>query len=130
MLVAPIINLEEVVERNQTNIEQLIYTISKEENFDNPKLLIALAFCESSLRPTIVVKNDNGSPSYGLLQWKYKSFWYFNEKYNIFPDLEYTEVENIIMNPEAQIRLAIKVLTQEKNGWQHWSNCAKKIGIK
>src|SRR3990167_1345781 len=60
-------------------------TIKKAKN----ALVIAkLAQCESSNNHEIINPHDSGSPSYGLLQWKNSSFFYYNNKYKVLPDLE------------------------------------------
>jgi len=90
-----------------------------------------LAFCESSNRPEAINQFDGGSPSYGYLQWKLKSFWLYNQKYKILPDLERDEVRNIIMDREVQIELARRVLLEEANGrgWRNWWYCSQKAGL-
>jgi hypothetical protein len=93
------------------------------------KILIQLRQCESGGDPNIIVEDDGGSPSYGLFQWKYDSFWHYNQIYKILPDLEYQEVGNVILDPKIQTKLTVKVLTEEEGGWRNWYNCSKKIGL-
>ena len=57
-----------------------------------PQYLWDLIECESSGRSDIKILDSNGYYSYGLLQWQENSFWYYNEKYKILPDLEKNEV--------------------------------------
>ena len=66
-----------------------------------PDELKQLAKCESGLNPQAVNWNDHGSPSYGLFQWKEDSFWRYNEKYKVLPNLERAEVRNVIMDQTA-----------------------------
>ena len=87
-------------------------------------ILNVLAWCESGNNPNALNPKDGGSPSYGLLQWKEASFFYYNEKHKVLPDIERGEVLNIIMDATAQRMLAKEVL-QEPNGWRNWYNCLK-----
>src|SRR3990167_1609944 len=54
----------------------------------NALVIAKLAQCESSNNHEIINPHDGGSPSYGLLQWKKSSFFYYNNKYKVLPDLE------------------------------------------
>ena len=77
-------------------------------------LMIELARCESSLRHD-GVWGDTGT-SYGLFQWKLKSWYYYNERYNLYLD---------ISNLEDQIELTAKVLNEGGN--HNWENCFNSI---
>lgn len=83
-----------------------------------------LAYCESRNNENAINWDDGGSPSFGLFQWKEDSFWRYNLKYGIIPDLERREVRNIIMDVHAQAELTKKVL-EEPGGWRNWFNCLK-----
>lgn len=99
----------------------------EQDIFKNLELTPKLEYlikCESGGNIYALNPDDGGSPSYGLVQWKEQSFWYYNEKYKILQDLEREEVLNIIYEPYAQIELAKKVL-EEENGWKNWFNCLK-----
>lgn len=87
-----------------------------------------LADCESLNNPNATNPQDGGSASYGYLQWKISSFYNYNLKYKIVPDLEKLEVDNVIMDKDIQLKLAEKVL-QEPRGWTNWYNCGKMIGL-
>jgi len=103
----------------------------KEKNEALKSWIQRLAFCESSNNPSAINPDDGGSPSYGYLQWKTRSFFAYNRKYQIIPDLEYHEVKNIIMCRDTQIALTKKVLLNEANGrgWRNWWNCARRVGV-
>lgn len=92
--------------------------------------LLELALCESSNNHLAVNLSDPtpDSPSYGLFQWKTESFYFYNQKYKIVPDLEKNEVLNVIMDREIQIRLTKKVL-EEPEGWKNWMLCSRNIGL-
>ncbi len=74
-------------------------------------ILDKLAMCESGNNPDAINWNDNGSPSFGLLQFK-QITW--NEN-----------CEGDIMNTIAQKNCAIKLL-QKGESWR-WKNCFEKI---
>lgn len=95
---------------------------------ENDTAMYTLATCESGRNPEAINPMDGGSPSYGLLQWKESSFWFYNGKYNLLPDLERPEVINVIYDPNIQIRLAQKVL-EEPRGYLNWKNCFAKHNI-
>jgi len=79
-------------------------------------LLYDLAFCESSLKHK-GIWGDYGT-SYGLFQWKLRSWADYNERY---------ELELNILNLEDQINLTGMVL---QDGGQHnWKNCWNRIVI-
>lgn len=74
-------------------------------------LIECLALKESSNNPDIINWNDCGSPSYGLLQFKEKTYQFFCvEKYGLPDD---------IMNPDYQRECAEKMILEGKVN--HWS---------
>ena len=77
-----------------------------------------LARYESSTNPKKMNWNDNGSPSYGLLQFKKFTFEaYCVDKFGFV---------NVIMNPEIQTRCANYMLKDNYNNithWTPWRNC-------
>lgn len=93
-------------------------------------VLDELSDCESNQNPLAINRHDqkDNSHSYGLYQWGIDSFWYYNEKYKVVPNLEKQEVENIIYDPIIQRDLTRLVL-KEKNGWMNWYNCGLKLSL-
>lgn len=100
--------------------EKLAAEIDKKEEVLN-YYLNGLIACESGYNPNAWNANDNGNLSAGILQFKISTFNYYGSKFNL--------LHNDIMNPEQQIAIAKAILLNEKNGWKHWSNCAKKTGL-
>jgi len=88
-----------------------------------------LAFCESSHREHVVNEFDNGSPSYGYLQFKEQSFLYFAEKYHVFPHAEKAEVINMLLWRSAQEKVARAIIEMEPSPLLHWRNCAEKLSL-
>ena len=112
------IDLNRVVNWNQETLEQMIYIISKKEEFDNPKLLIALARHESIFLEVSKKLDTNNKYSYGLYHWQEGSFNdYCIRKYDLLDD---------IMDPIVQTRCSIRAI---KDGYfeKLWVNSSKKI---
>ena len=86
-----------------------------------------LIWCESRGNPDAVNWYDGGTPSFGILQFKTDTFWRYNLKYQLLPNLEKNEVPNIIMDSDVQIRLAKRIISN--GGYKNWFNCVKSIGL-
>lgn len=99
----------------------------KEEEIVSPyKVWIdKLAECESSLNMQAL---GDGGKSKGVLQFQEDTFWRYNEKYKVLPNLERTEVPNVIFDEATQRQLAEFIL-REPDGWRNWFNCSRKIGL-
>ena len=79
--------------------------------YTNGSLIEKLADCESTNNPEAINWNDNGSPSYGLLQFKAKTFQYYCvDKYGMIDD---------IMDPEIQKECCDRLIND--GGLRHWS---------
>ena len=129
----PHLSLFEYMRASNTDVGSPVETAVPETSPDwwlwvleNDPELYALATCESGRNPDAINPMDGGSPSHGLLQWKESSFWYYNEKYNILPELERGEVMNVIYDPNIQIKMAQAVL-EEPKGYLNWKNCFVKM---
>src|SRR3990167_2794861 len=81
-----------------------------------------LAMCESSNNHLAINPHDGGSPSFGLYQYKRGTWEYFVRKYDLFPVAEAAELENLIMDREAQELVTWNVLKNPKT-YVHWRNC-------
>ncbi len=92
---------------------------------DKEKWLNKLSYCESRNNPCAV--GDEGL-SKGELQFHAGTFLAYNSKYQILPELEKTELENVWADSWVQNKLADKMLTEE-GGWRHWLICSKLIGL-
>lgn len=87
-----------------------------------------LASCESRNNPKQVNPLDNGSPSYGYVQYKLSTFWNYNKKYNVFPELTMDNLHHYVMQKDKQVAMT-KVIIKKEYGWRNWYNCSKKIGL-
>ena len=85
--------------------------------------LIALEQCESGRRTKIKVW-DNGSWSFGVLQFKFLTMEFYSRRYGIRDVI----TEQDMYNVDLQRRVATEML-KEKNGIYHWYNCGKKLKL-
>lgn len=85
-----------------------------------------LVLCESGGNPNAV--GDSGLAR-GILQFHKSTFVGFAEKYRLYPNAEKAEIENFYLSSEDQLKLATLMLTREKEGWRHWLNCTKQLGL-
>ena len=117
------IELNELIEL-QPPKDALQQWLEKTQDKEKYEILKELARCESNFLVTAVNWDDGGSPSYGLLQIKQKTFEFYNSRYGFYPNIEYDEIINVIYDPDSQIELAARVL-DEPLGWRNWLNCLK-----
>ncbi len=76
-----------------------------------------LVQCESGGNNNAV--GDHGL-ALGILQYHQPTFDSFSKKYGI---------EGDIMNQDVQRKLTRLILENEKEGWRHWFNCSRSIGL-
>ena len=86
-----------------------------------------LRMCESGGNDLAIHHFDGKTHSYGRYQWKEESLWYYQQKYNLLPDIEQHEIMNVIYDTTVQDMFTRKVL--ENGGHHNWKNCFKKIGV-
>ena len=95
-----------------------------DEKYANAGVLERLAQCESGGNPKAINPNDMGSPSFGLLQFKIKTFRAYGERYNVIQKgMSDEELRHWIMFPILQKRIADKMLSDGL--YKHWLNCFK-----
>lgn len=104
------------------------FPVNKENDVILAYFMRKLMECESGGKVTATNPHDGGSPSFGLYQWKTSSFYAYNLKYKLLPDIEKNEVINIIYDPELQHEMT-KLVLMEKGGWRNWFNCSRSIGL-
>ena len=106
---------------------------SRPENVLNQKLQLnieKLIACESGGNESAVNNEDaliTGSPSVGVLQFQESTFVHYAKLYNLFPNAEENELENLWPGKDAQIKVATAML--EDGLYGHWRNCSIAIGI-
>jgi len=92
-----------VVPQQETYIREEV--VIKEE-YKHQEFLDFLIQCESGGNEQIINKADtDGTPSYGLLQFKIGTLYYYIKKYNILPDIELGEIMNVIFDGELQVKV-------------------------
>lgn len=81
-----------------------------------------LEMCESSGRPDAINAVDlDGTPSYGLLQFKPSTFEAFKKAYGI---------EGELMDPEAQRAIVRKMMSDPSVKWHiQFPACTRKLGL-
>jgi len=106
-----------VQEEIATPKAQAMETISR----DREEWLERLILCESSGNPEAVNPVDlDGTPSYGLLQFKPSTFEMFSKAYDI---------EGELMDPEAQKAIVRRMMDDPSVRWENqfpW--CVRKLG--
>lgn len=93
------------------------------ERDDLDRIIDQLAWCESRNNENAINPHDPDTASYGLLQFKVDTFYRYNEIYRILPDLERSEVLNVIFDGETQKKLSKNIIRD--GGWKNWYNCLK-----
>jgi hypothetical protein len=83
-----------------------------------------LASCESGNNPLAVNPHDNGSPSYGLYQYKRATWINQIRKYGYLKNAEDNELMNFIYDREWQDKITL--LTLQDGGINNWKNCYNK----
>lgn len=84
--------------------------------------LAALIMCESSGNPNAINEVDlDGTPSYGLLQFKPSTFEHFKKAYKL---------EGELMDPEAQKAIVRRMMDDPSVRWdKQFPWCVRKLGI-
>ena len=85
--------------------------------------------CESRWNPFAVAVNDGntGLDSKGYLQFQLPTFKGFALEYALFPKAEAKELENFWADPEAQIKVATRMLEDDMENLDHWYNCRNRL---
>lgn len=87
--------------------------------------LYALMWCESKARPEAINKFDrDGTPSYGILQFKPGTFKYFMAQYNLGTSTDF-------MDPQLQQKIVEQMIIQKNIKWsQQFPDCSsnRKLG--
>lgn len=101
----------------------------------NPKterILLDLIPCESQGRATALNEVDrDGTPSYGLLQFKPSTLYWAVKTYHLLPDIEKGEILNVIYNGDLQIRAFLAMYGDGKpvSWWKtQFPQCSKNHG--
>ena len=93
-------------------------------------ILSDLIACESQGKETAINAVDrDGTPSYGLLQFKPSTLLWAVREYDLMPDLEDGEVMNVILSGDLQVRafLAMYGGGKPKEWWaQQFPACSRK----
>lgn len=101
-----------------------------------------LVMCESSGNPEAINEEDlDGTPSYGLLQFKPSTFWMFAEAYGIvhrqyepdtayMPDMSIGSWYDVMMAPEYQRAIVRRMMRDPSVKWENqFPGCVRKLGL-
>lgn len=118
----------------KTEAEAPVLTAEQKYEYALDDYVARLAICESGQDPKQVTLNDGGSPSYGYVQFKLGTFWAYNQKFKVFPELTIDNLHHYVMQKDKQILMAKTIIKNEKGGYRNWFNCTvgkahNKIGL-
>ncbi len=90
-----------------------------------------LAKKESRGRSNIKILDVNNRHSYGCLQFQMETFKGYSKKYDLLPEAEDKEFENMIYDCNFQKLLARKMIEERYDNWRHWYNSvnSKHVGL-
>ncbi len=88
-----------------------------------------LIWCESRGKETAINKDDGkiGVDSINVLQFQYRTFRYYAEKYKIFSGLDEADWKNRWNDSYSQKLVAATMIENETNWKSHWKICSKNL---
>lgn len=106
-----------------TQAESPVYIPYAHQNFLNH-----LIDCESSGHEHAINPLDlDGTPSFGILQFKPGTLYAYIQKYKVLPDIERGEIMNVIFDGELQIKVAkLMIDDPQVHLWHEFPDCYKK----
>lgn len=84
-----------------------------------------LAQKESDGKTNIKILDHNNRYSYGCLQFQMQTFKSYIRKYNLLPDTEDKELENMIYDCAFQKTLAKAMIVDDYSNWRNWYTSVK-----
>ena len=89
-----------------------------------------LAARESDGKANLKVLDHNHQYSYGCLQFQMPTFKSYVHKYNLLPEAEDKELENMIYDCDFQKNLARLMIQDDYGNWRNWYiSATQKIGL-
>lgn len=73
--------------------------------------------------------DDNGKYSYSCLQFQKQTFVQEVLEYDLLPEAEAHEIENMIYDCEFQKKLAREMFLNDAKAWYHWKTSVKARGL-
>jgi hypothetical protein len=108
-------------------VQELSFYIPPKAGFILPQdpylntILSDLIECESKWNPNAINPKDrDGTPSYGLLQFKPGTLYSEAKRYGILEDIERGEIMNLIYDPQVQIDVAIEMIKHNLHSEKFW----------
>ncbi len=84
---------------------------------------------ESEGKTDIVILDTNNKHSFSCLQFQMSTFKQYVKRYNLLPEAEDHEIENMIMDCDFQKLVAYKMLEENPNNILHWRTSARKLNL-
>lgn len=115
---ASTLNVSPAPEASQTKLDPLGAWINK------------LAHKESEGKTHVKILDHNNQYSYGCLQFQMATFKSYVHKYDLLPEAEDKELENMIYDCDFQKILARAMIEDDYTNWRNWyTSVTKKIGL-
>lgn len=112
------------------NEHKVEYTapVAEVEPHPQQEFIDFLVDCESGGDPKAINPLDrDGTPSWGLLQFKPDTLFYYIRKYNILKDIERQEIMNVIFDGDLQVRVLEEMLPDSEVDWyQEFPTCYRR----
>ena len=84
---------------------------------------------ESEGRSHIKILDHNARYSYGCLQFQMETFEGYVKRYELLPNTEDSELENMIYDCDFQKLLTRKMIEENPENWRHWYTSVAKRGL-
>lgn len=89
----------------------------------------ALVQKESEGKSHIKIMDHNARYSYGCLQFQMETFEGYVKRYDLLPETEDAELENMIYDCDIQKTLTRKMIEEDPENWRHWYTSVAKRGL-
>lgn len=84
---------------------------------------------ESEGKSHIKILDHNDRYSYGCLQFQMETFEAYVKRYELLPNTEDSELENMIYDCDFQKLLTRKMIEEDPENWRHWYTSVAKRGL-
>lgn len=109
---------------NQPAVTQTAHKADKLDVWIN-----SLVAKESEGKVHIKILDHNDRYSYGCLQFQMETFESYIKRYELLPNTEDAELENMIYDCDFQKLLTRKMIEEDPENWRHWYTSVAKRGL-
>lgn len=88
-----------------------------------------LVYEESRGRSDLKILDHNGYYSYGCLQFQMPTFKAYVHRYDLLPESEDSELENMIYDCNFQKKLTKLMIQEDPGNWRHWYTSVADKGL-